>query len=133
MIIKICYIRNSRLKQENSVSTQKQLINDFCNTHNITLDKIIVDEGISGNGDKTNKREGYLWVMNKIEMGEIDTVIVISISRRGSKLAFYSVDHHSAEIFAIAVIVNFVSLPLISSVKSSSIFFPTMAWPKGEW
>ena len=44
-----------------------------------------------------------------------------------------SVDHHSAEIRSIAVIVNFVSLPLISSVKSSSIFFPTMAWPKGEW
>jgi len=43
------------------------------------------------------------------------------------------VDHHSAEIFSIAVIVNFVSLPRISSVKSSSIFFPTMAWPKGEW
>ena len=47
----ISYIRNSRLKQENSVSTQKQLINDFCNTHNIILDKIIVDEGISGSGD----------------------------------------------------------------------------------
>ena len=51
----------------------------------------------------------------------------------GSKLASDSVDHHSAEIFSIAVIVNFVSLPLISSVKSSSIFFPIMAWPKGEW
>ena len=51
----------------------------------------------------------------------------------GSKLASDSVDHHSAEIFSIAVIVNFVSSPRISSVKSSSIFFPTMAWPKGEW
>ena len=51
----------------------------------------------------------------------------------GSKLASDSVDHHSAEIFSTAVIVNFVFLPRISSVKSSSIFFPTMAWPKGEW
>jgi len=51
----------------------------------------------------------------------------------GSKLASVSVDHHSAEIFSIAVIVNFVSLPWISSVKSSSIFFPTMARPKPEW
>ena len=50
-----------------------------------------------------------------------------------SKLASDSVDPHSAEIFSIAVIVNFVSLPRISSVKSSSIFFPNMAWPKGEW
>ena len=44
-----------------------------------------------------------------------------------------TVYHYSAEIFSIAVIMNFVSLPLISRVKSSSIFFPTMAWPKGEW
>ena len=51
----------------------------------------------------------------------------------GSELASDSVDLHSAEIFSIAVIVNFVSLPRISSVKSSSIFFPTTAWPKGEW
>ena len=51
----------------------------------------------------------------------------------GSELASDSVDLHSAEIFSIAVIVNFVSLPSISSVKSSSIFFPTMARPKGEW
>ena len=49
------------------------------------------------------------------------------------ELAFDSVDLHSEEIFSIAVIVNFVSLPRISSVKSSSIFFPTTAWPKGEW
>ena len=54
----IAYIRNSRLKQENSVYTQKQLIHDFCNTNHITLDKIIIDEGISGSCDKTNKREG---------------------------------------------------------------------------
>ena len=51
----------------------------------------------------------------------------------GSKLASDGVDHPSAEIFSIAVIVNFVSLPRISSIKSSSIFFPTMARPKGEW
>ena len=84
--MKICYIRNSRLKQENSVSTQKQLINDFCNTHNIILDKIIVDEGISGSGDKTNKREGYLWVLDNIEKGKVDSLIVISISRWGRNL-----------------------------------------------
>ena len=82
----ISYIRNSRLKQENSVSTQKQLINDFCNTHNIILDKIIIDEGISGSGDKTNKREGYLWVIEQIIKGNVDTLIVISISRWGRNL-----------------------------------------------
>ncbi len=84
--MKIAYIRNSRLKQENSVYTQKQLIHDFCNTNHITLDKIIIDEGISGSGDKTNKREGYLWVIEQIENGNVDILIVISISRWGRNL-----------------------------------------------
>ena len=82
----IGYIRNSRLSQENSVETQKKLITDFCKTNDITLDKIIVDEGISGSGDKTNKRDGYLWVMDNIEKGKVDTLIVISISRWGRNL-----------------------------------------------
>ena len=84
--MRIAYIRNSRLKQENSVYTQKQLIHDFCNTNHITLDKIIIDEGISGSGDKTNKREGYLWVIEQIENGNVDILIVISISRWGRNL-----------------------------------------------
>ena len=63
----IGYIRNSRLIQENSVKTQNTLINDFCKTHNIKLDKIVVDEGISGSGDKTNKRDGYNSVMDMID------------------------------------------------------------------
>ena len=62
------------------------MIHDFCNTHHITLDKIVIDEGISGSGDKTNKREGYLWVMNQIEKGNVDILIVISISRWGRNL-----------------------------------------------
>ena len=52
----IGYIRNSRLTQENSVDTQTKLITDFCKTNNITLDEIIVDEGISGSGEKTDLR-----------------------------------------------------------------------------
>ena len=82
----IAYIRNSNLKQENSVSTQRQLILDFCKTHNINLDKIVTDEGISGSGEKTNKREGYLWVMENIKRGNVDSLIVISISRWGRNL-----------------------------------------------
>lgn len=83
---KIGYIRNSRLVQENSVETQKKLINDFCNTHQIKLDEIIVDEGISGSGDKTNKRDGYQSVMDMINNDELDTLIVVSISRWGRNL-----------------------------------------------
>ena len=82
----IGYIRNSRLIQENSVKTQNTLINDFCKTHNIKLDKIVVDEGISGSGDKTNKRDGYNSVMDMIGEGKVNTLVVISISRWGRNL-----------------------------------------------
>ena len=82
----IGYIRNSRLVQENSVKTQQTLINDFCKTHDINLDKIIVDEGISGSGEKTTKRDGYNSVMDMINNGEVDTLVVISISRWGRNL-----------------------------------------------
>ena len=82
----IGYIRNSRLVQENSVKTQQTLINDFCKTHDIKLNKIIVDEGISGSGEKTTKRDGYNSVMDMINNGEVDTLVVISISRWGRNL-----------------------------------------------
>ena len=82
----IGYIRNSRLIQENSVETQTKLITDFCNNNEIHLDEIICDEGISGSGEKTNKRDGYNRVINMIENNEIDTLVVISISRWGRNL-----------------------------------------------
>jgi len=82
----IGYIRNSRLSQENSVETQTKLITDFCNNNEIHLDEIICDEGISGSGEKTNKRDGYNNILNMINKGEVDTLVVISISRWGRNL-----------------------------------------------
>ena len=82
----IGYLRNSRLSQENSVETQQNLIKGFCETNNIILDEMIVDEGISGSGEKTNKREGYNRILNMIDKGEVDTLVVISISRWGRNL-----------------------------------------------
>jgi DNA invertase Pin-like site-specific DNA recombinase len=82
----IGYIRNSRLSQENSVETQKKLITDYCNTHDIHLDKIVVDEGISGSCEKTHKRDGYNSVMKMVEDGEVNNLVVISLSRWGRNL-----------------------------------------------
>ena len=82
----IGYIRNSRLSQENSVETQTKLITDFCNNNEIHLDEIICDEGISGSGEKTDKRDGYNSVLDMIKDGELDTLVVISISRWGRNL-----------------------------------------------
>ena len=82
----IGYIRNSRLIQGSSLETQQTLITDFCKTHDIKLDEIIVDEGISGSGDKTDKRDGYNSVMSMIDNGEVNTLVCISISRWGRNL-----------------------------------------------
>ena len=82
----IGYIRNSRLIQGSSLETQQTLITDFCKTHEIKLDEIIVDEGISGSGDKTDKRDGYNSVMSMIDNGEVNTLVCISISRWGRNL-----------------------------------------------
>ena len=82
----IGYVRCSTTKQENSVETQQNLIKGFCETNNIILDEMIVDEGISGSGEKTNKREGYNRILNMIDKGEVDTLVVISISRWGRNL-----------------------------------------------
>ena len=68
------------------METQKKLITDFCKNNDISLDKIIVDEGISGSGEKTTKRDGYNSIMDMIENGEVNTLVVISISRWGRNL-----------------------------------------------
>ena len=79
----IGYVRNSTLKQENSVETQRQLIDNYCSLNNIKIDKVIVDEGISGSGEKVTLREGYNSILGMIEDGLVDNLIVISISRWG--------------------------------------------------
>tara|TARA_Y100000589_G_scaffold328405_2_gene372452 strand:- start:50 stop:760 length:711 start_codon:yes stop_codon:yes gene_type:complete len=82
----IGYLRNSRLVQENSVEVQSKLISDFCKNNNIVLDEVVIDEGISGSGDKTHKRNGYNSVIERIEKGEVNVLVVISISRWGRNL-----------------------------------------------
>tara|TARA_B100001094_G_scaffold332709_1_gene405979 strand:+ start:720 stop:1400 length:681 start_codon:yes stop_codon:yes gene_type:complete len=79
----IGYIRNSTLKQENSVETQRKLIDNYTLLNGIEMDEIIVDEGISGSGEKVTLREGYNRILGMIEDGLVDNLIVISISRWG--------------------------------------------------
>ena len=85
-MMNIGYIRNSLLKQENSVETQKKQINDYCDLHNIKLDQLIIDEGISGGIEKIDLRKGYNKILDLIDQGEVDNLIVISISRWGRNL-----------------------------------------------
>jgi DNA invertase Pin-like site-specific DNA recombinase len=84
--ISIGYIRNSRITQENSIFTQESLIKEFCDRNEIELSEIIIDEGISGSGEKVNDRKGYQTIIKMIENGLVDNLIVISISRWGRNL-----------------------------------------------
>tara|TARA_Y100000294_G_scaffold160047_1_gene163391 strand:+ start:84 stop:773 length:690 start_codon:yes stop_codon:yes gene_type:complete len=82
----IGYIRNSRLSQENSVETQKNIIEEYCDRYGLELNEIIIDEGISGSGEKVNDRVGYKKILKMIEDGKVDNLIVLSISRWGRNL-----------------------------------------------
>ena len=84
--ISVGYLRNSRITQENSISTQKSLIKEYCKNNRITLDRIIIDEGISGSVDKVKDRDGYQTLIKMVGDGMVDNLIVVSISRFGRNL-----------------------------------------------
>ncbi len=84
--ISIGYVRNSRITQENSISTQKSLIKEYSKNNGIKLDRIIIDEGISGSGDKVKDRDGYQTIIKMVGDGMVDNLIVVSISRFGRNL-----------------------------------------------
>ena len=84
--ISVGYLRNSRITQENSISTQKSLIKEYCKNNGIKLDRIMIDEGISGSGDKVKDRDGYQTLIKMVGDGMVDNLIVVSISRFGRNL-----------------------------------------------
>mgnify|MGYP003123483916 CR=1 FL=1 len=81
--MKLGYIRNSLSIQENSIDTQKKLIEDYCLMNGVVLDEIVIDEGISGSGDKVKDRGGYNSILSLIKEGKVEDLIVISLSRWG--------------------------------------------------
>ena len=76
----IFYGRCSTLKQKNSIDTQMDLVSNYCSINDITLDKIIIDDGVSG---KTQNREGITEVMNLVKDNKVENLIVLSLSRFG--------------------------------------------------
>jgi site-specific DNA recombinase len=75
----IGYIRVSTDYQDNSVITQKEMIESYSKIHGLEIDDFFIDFGISGKN--TIKREKYLELMELVENGKVKTIITTSLSR----------------------------------------------------
>ena len=73
------YIRVSTDQQENSVLSQKEMIDNYSKLNGVKVDNYFIDFGISGK--ETIKRDKYLELMNLVKVGKINTIITTSLSR----------------------------------------------------
>ena len=76
----IGYIRISVDKgNDNSVITQKEMIENYSKLNGLKVDEYFIDFGISGKN--TIKREKYLELMDSVRNGKVKTIITTSLSR----------------------------------------------------
>ena len=77
--MRVGYIRVSTDSQDNSVITQKEMIQNYSKLKGFKIDEYFIDFGISGKN--VLKREKYLELMNSVSEGQIDTIVTTSLSR----------------------------------------------------
>lgn len=75
---------NHQVKRGVSLTVQKELIEDQFYLMDVEDYNIIKDEGISGR--KTDNREGYNRLLNHIKQGEVENLVVYSLSRLNRNL-----------------------------------------------
>lgn len=75
----VAYLRVSTNEQD--VNHQKSSIQDYCARNNITLDKIIADEGISAYSTDISQRSGLQQILHLAHEGSIDNLIIFESSR----------------------------------------------------
>ena len=63
----IFYGRCSTLKQKNSIETQMDLVSNYCTTNDMVLDKIIIEDGVSG---KSQNRDGMKELMDLVKQNK---------------------------------------------------------------
>ena len=78
--LNVFYGRCSTSKQQNSIETQMDLVSNYCSTNDMVLDKIIIDDGVSG---KTQNRDGIKELMDLVKQNKVKNVVVLSLSRFG--------------------------------------------------
>ena len=75
----IAYLRCSTDVQD--VQHQESSIIDYAKRNNITIDKVIKDEGISAYKKDISARAGFLEVLDMARKGDIDNLLVFEMSR----------------------------------------------------
>ena len=75
----IAYLRCSSDVQD--VQHQESSIMDYAKRNNITIDKVIKDEGISAYRKDISARVGFLEILDLARKGEIDNLLVFETSR----------------------------------------------------
>ena len=75
----IAYLRCSSDVQD--VQHQESSIIDYAKRNNITIDKVIKDEGISAYKKDISARAGFLEVLDMARKGDIDNLLVFEMSR----------------------------------------------------
>ncbi len=88
--------RSDNLEHHTSIDHQIKGITDYCNTHGFTIKKIYKDLNISGS---TMNRPAFTEMMNDVDAGIIDTIIVKDLSRFGRN--YLEVGKYLDEIFLI--------------------------------
>ena len=75
----IAYLRCS--SNEQSTEHQEASILEYCRRNNLTIDKIIRDEGISAFSKDISFRDGFLEVLELANKGQINNLVVFETSR----------------------------------------------------
>jgi len=88
--------RSDDLEHHTSIDHQIKGITDYCNTYGFTIKKIYKDLNISGS---TMDRPAFTEMMNDVDAGIIDTIIVKDLSRFGRN--YLEVGKYLDEIFLI--------------------------------
>lgn len=88
--------RSDDLEHHTSIEHQIKGITDYCHTHGFTIKKIYKDLNISGS---TMDRPAFSEMMNDVDAGIIDTIIVKDLSRFGRN--YLEVGKYLDEIFLI--------------------------------
>jgi site-specific DNA recombinase len=83
-VIGYCRVSTTiQMEKDNSIKNQIKQIKDYCKRFELELVDVFIDEGISG---LKSDRDGLNQLLDIVNKGNIDGVVVYSLSRLGRKL-----------------------------------------------